>query len=153
MADASHNIQKAESEEVSWRDGWFSRIFSWVVQLNELQVKSGRRTAWVSKELLIKLEHKKEACRMCKQGHVALEEYKDIVWSWRDGVREAKAHLDLNLLKDVKTNKIGFYGYSSSKRKTRENENQLLKEEGNQLEHDMEKAEIINVFFTSAFHK
>lgn len=35
---------------------------------------------------------------------MALKEYKDIVWSYRDGVREAKAHLDLNLLRDVKVN-------------------------------------------------
>lgn len=68
-----------------------------------------------------------------------------------DGVREAKAHLDLNLLGDVKVSKVGFYSYSSRKRKTRENESQVLNGEGDQLEHDMEKVEIINVFSISAF--
>lgn len=77
---------------------------------------------------------------------------KDIVCSWRNGVREAKAHMDLNLLRDLKVNKMGFYSYRGSKRKTRENESQYLKGEGDQLEHGMEKAEIIDVFFASAFH-
>lgn len=42
---------------------------------------------------------------------------------------EAKAHLDLNLRRDVRANHTGFYRYSHSKRKTRENERQLLKGE------------------------
>lgn len=84
---------------------------------------------------------------------MALEKYKDIVWPYRDGVREVKAHLDLNLLRDVKVNKMGFYSYGSSKRKTRGHESQLLKGEEDQLEYDREKAEINNVFFTSAFHQ
>lgn len=58
----------------------------------------------------------------------------------------------MNLFRDLKVNKMGFYSYRGSKRKTRENESQYLKGEGDQLEHDMEKAEIIDVFFTSAFH-
>lgn len=84
---------------------------------------------------------------------MALEKYKDIVWPYRDGIREAKVHLDLNLLRDVKVNKMGFYSYGSSKRKNRGDESQLLKGEGDQLEYDREKAEINNVFFTSAFHQ
>jgi len=36
-------------------------------------------------------------------------------------VREAKANLELNLVRDVKGNKKGFYKYINSKRKTREN--------------------------------
>jgi len=45
-----------------------------------------------------------------KQGHVAWEEYRDAVWMCRDGIRKAKAQMDLNLARDVK-NKKGFYRY------------------------------------------
>ena len=37
------------------------------------------------------------------------------------GVRKAKALLKLNLVKDVKANKKGFYRYISSNRKAMEN--------------------------------
>jgi len=39
--------------------------------------KNARRPAWMNKELLDKVKHKKEACR--KQGMVAWEEYREIV--------------------------------------------------------------------------
>lgn len=42
---------------------------------------------------------------------------------------EAKAHLDLNLLRDVSVNHKGFYRYNGPKRKASENERQLLKGE------------------------
>ena len=35
----------------------------------------------------------------------------------RDGVRKAKVQLELNLAKDAKNNKKGFYRYISLKRK------------------------------------
>lgn len=37
------------------------------------------------------------------------------------GVRKTKAHLELNLERDVKSNKKGFYRYIDSKKKTKEN--------------------------------
>lgn len=36
----------------------------------------------------------------------------------RDGVRRAKDHMELNVVKNVKDNKKVFYGYISSKRES-----------------------------------
>ncbi|GAB0176869.1 mitochondrial enolase superfamily member 1 [Grus japonensis] len=59
----------------------------------------------------------------------------------------AKAHLELNLARDVKDNKKGFFKYISSKRKTRENVGLLLNEartgEGPE---DWRKASVTPVF-------
>ena len=38
-----------------------------------------QRLAWMNKELLGKLKHKKEAYRGWKQGQVAWEEYREII--------------------------------------------------------------------------
>ena len=43
----------------------------------------------MSKELLAKLKHKKEACRGWKQGRVTWEEYGDVVRACRAEVRKA----------------------------------------------------------------
>ena len=51
--------------------------------------KNARRPAWMSKELLAKLKHKKEACRGWKQGRVTWEEYGDVVRACRAEVRKA----------------------------------------------------------------
>jgi len=80
--------------------------------------KNVRRPAWMNKELLDKLRHKKEAYREWKQEQVAWEEYRDIVQAARDQVRKDKALIELNLARDVKGNKKSFYGYRSDKRKT-----------------------------------
>ena len=59
----------------------------------------------MNKLLLEKLEHKKGAYRGWKQGQVAWEEYKEIVWAARNQVKKAKALIELNLSRDVKGNK------------------------------------------------
>ncbi|KAK4823706.1 hypothetical protein QYF61_005772 [Mycteria americana] len=84
--------------------------------------KNTRRAAWMSKELLDKLKHKKEAYR-------------------GDQIRKAKALIELNLARDVKGNKKSFYRYVGDKRKTRENVGPLWKETGDLVTWDMEKAE------------
>jgi len=61
-------------------------------------------------------------------------------------VRKAKVHRELNLAKDVKGNKKGFYSYRGDKKKTRENVGLLL----NGAQH-MEKAEVLNALFVSDF--
>lgn len=48
----------------------------------------------MNKVLLIKLRHKKEACKIWKQGQAIQEEYKDTIPHCRDGARKAKTHLD-----------------------------------------------------------
>jgi len=61
---------------------------------------------------------------------------------------KAKAHLELNLARDVKNNKKGFFNYISSKRKTRDNVGLLLNEVGALVTED---AELLNAFFASVF--
>jgi len=58
--------------------------------------------------------------RQQKQGQVFWEEYRDAAWLCRDGVRKAKAWLELNLPRGAKNNKKGFYRYVSQKRKVKE---------------------------------
>jgi len=58
--------------------------------------------------------------RQRKQGEAVSEEYRDAAWLCRDGVRRAKARLQLNLARDAKNNRIGFYRYVSQQRKVTE---------------------------------
>jgi len=66
-------------------------------------------------------------------------------------MRKAKAHLELDLARDVKDNMKGFFKYISSKRKTRENVRLLLNEVGAVVAEDTEKAEPLNAAFDSVF--
>ncbi|GAB0206434.1 mitochondrial enolase superfamily member 1 [Grus japonensis] len=88
---------------------------------------------------------------MWKKGLATWEEYRNVVRVCRDTTRKAKAQLELNLAKDVKDNKKGFFKYISSKRKTRENVGPLLNEMGALVMEDTEKAELPNAAFASVF--
>ncbi|GAB0205276.1 mitochondrial enolase superfamily member 1 [Grus japonensis] len=103
----------------------------------------------MSKELLEKLKGKKEVYRMWKKGLATWEEYRNVVRVCRDAMRKAKAQLELNLAKDVKDNKKGFFKYLSSKRETRENVGLLLNEVSALVMEDTEKAELLNAAFAS----
>ena len=52
------------------------------------------------------------------------------------------SHLKLNLAKEIKDSKKGFFMYVNSKRKTRENVSPLLNEGGVLVMWDAEKVEI-----------
>ncbi|GAB0189884.1 mitochondrial enolase superfamily member 1 [Grus japonensis] len=58
-------------------------------------------------------------------------------------------NLELNLARDIKSNKKSFCRYVSDKRKTRENVGPLWKETGDLVTQDMEKAELLNDIFVS----
>jgi len=88
---------------------------------------------------------------MWKEGQATWEEYRKVVRACRDAMRKAKAHLELNLARDVEDNKKGFFKYISSKRKTRENVGPLLDEMGALVTEEAEKAELLNAFFASVF--
>jgi len=70
--------------------------------------------------VLVKLKGKRELHRQWKQGQVSWEEYRDAAQLCRDEVRRAKVWLELNLARDVKKNKNGFYRSVSWKRKVKE---------------------------------
>ncbi|PKU42857.1 rna-directed dna polymerase from mobile element jockey-like [Limosa lapponica baueri] len=59
--------------------------------------------------------------------------------------------MELNLARDLKTNKKGFYKDMSNKRQTRENVGPLHNEMDNLVTEDMEEAEVLNAFFASVF--
>ncbi|KAK4807047.1 hypothetical protein QYF61_018388 [Mycteria americana] len=69
----------------------------------------------------------------------------------RDGIRKAKAWLELNLARDAKYNKKGFYRYVSQKRKAKESVPPLMNTTGKLVTMDEEKAEVLNNFFASVF--
>lgn len=90
----------------------------WSILMSRKSSKGGRSPAWIRKELLIKLrqatwEESRDTSRVCK-----------------DEVKKTKAHLEFNLVRDVKGNKKGFYRCISSKIKAMENAGPLLKNQG-----------------------
>lgn len=54
-----------------------------------------------------------------KHGQVSGVEYRGVVQLHKDGVRMTKAKLELNMTRDAKSQKRGFYEYVSQKRKVR----------------------------------
>ncbi|GAB0208473.1 mitochondrial enolase superfamily member 1 [Grus japonensis] len=129
----------------------FLRAQDQSIPKNRKSSKGGKRPAWMSKELLEKLKGKKEVYRMWKKGLATWEENRDVVRICRDATRKAKAHLELNLARDVKDNKKGFFKYISSKRKTRENVGPWLNEMHALVMEDTEKVELLNATFCSVF--
>ena len=81
--------------------------------------RGGRRSTWLSKDLLVKLRDKKEMYRQWKQGCVAWEEYRDAIYECRDGIRKTTAEIELNLMRDLKNGKKELYRYISQKRQAK----------------------------------
>jgi len=121
------------------------------IPLGKKSSKGGRKPAWMSKEFLAELRWKRKVHAMWNEGQATWDEYRIVVKACRDATKKAKVHLELNLAKDVKDNKKGFFKYISSKRKTRDNVGTLLNEVGVLVMEDAEKAELLNAFFTSVF--
>lgn len=67
----------------------------------------------------------------------------------RDEFGKAEVHLELNMTRDVKGNRKGFYRYIGSKRNTKENAGLLLDGGGNLFTN--KKAEVLNVILSFVF--
>ncbi|KFV55360.1 hypothetical protein N328_07466, partial [Gavia stellata] len=113
--------------------------------------KNSKRPSSMSQDLLIKLKGGKEMHRQRKQGQVSSGEYRDAARLCRDGVRKAKVQLKLNLARDAKNNKKGFYRYVSQERKVKESVCPLMNTTGKLVTTDEEKAEVLNNTFASVF--
>jgi len=82
---------------------------------------------------------------------VTQEDHRDPVSVCMGGTGKAKFHLELNLVRDVKGGKKSFCRCISSKRKTGKNVRLLLNGVENLVTKDTEQAEVLSVFFPSAF--
>ncbi|CAM5088467.1 unnamed protein product [Eretmochelys imbricata] len=111
--------------------------------------KYGRRPAWLNSEILADLKHKREAYKKWKIRQMTRDEFIDIARACRNGIRKAKSHLELQLARDVKSNKKGFFKYVGNKKKAKESVCPLLNEGGNLVTEDVEKANVLNAFFAS----
>ena len=69
----------------------------------------------------------------------------------RDRITKAKEQMELNLSRDVKDNKKGFYRYIGRKRQAKESAPPLMKGNGELASSDIEKAEVFNKCFASVF--
>ena len=88
--------------------------------------------------------------RKWKQGCVAWEEDRAVVRVGRDRMRKAKVQMELNLVKDVKDKK-GFYRYIGRRRQAKESVPPLMEGNSELAPSDIEKAEVLNQCFASAF--
>ena len=66
-------------------------------------------------------------------------------------LRKSAKLKEIELAKKVKTNPKAFYAYVSSKQKPKDGVANLLKPDGSLTENDMEKADVLNAFFSSVF--
>lgn len=73
--------------------------------------KEVRRSASLSQDLLTKLKYKNEMHRQWRQEHASWEDYRNMAWECRDGIRRAKAQLVLNLARNTENKKKSFYRY------------------------------------------
>ncbi|KFR14245.1 hypothetical protein N306_11783, partial [Opisthocomus hoazin] len=146
-------VLRDRGTEQSWQV--FKDVFHRAQELSIPKCKKsgreGKRLAWLRQEMLVKLRKKRELHRQWKQGLASWEEYREAARLCRDGVRKAKAQLELNLARDAKNNKKGFCRYVSWKKMVKESVPPLTSETGELATADEEKAEVLNNIFASVF--
>jgi len=85
------------------------------IPMSKKSSKGGRRPTWMSKVLLVEIRQKKKVYGMWKEGQTTYEVYRNVFRACREEMRKAKVHLELNLARDIKDNKKGFFKCISSK--------------------------------------
>jgi len=106
--------------------------------------------ARLSRDLLVKLKGGKAVHRQWKQGQVSWEGYRDTARLCSNGVRNAKAQLELSLARDAKNNKKCFYRCVSQKRKIKESVPPSMSNTGKFITMDKEKAEYLTAFLSQS---
>lgn len=92
----------------------------------------------------------KEVCRGWKQQPGTQEEYTDMAHECRDRVRKNKAQRELEIVGDTKGKKV-FCKHIGSKEKAEMNVDPQLSLAGKLVTKDMDKARVLNAWFTSHF--
>lgn len=92
--------------------------------------RGGRKSVWRSKDLLVKLGKNKDMFSQWKQTHMDWDEYKDAILTCCDGIRKAKAQMELHCVRDMKNEEKDLYGYLVQKRQAKKNVPPLIKEKG-----------------------
>lgn len=82
-----------------------------------------------------------------EHGHVAQEEWRDVVWTCRDGIEKAQVQMELLLVRDVKNKTKGFCRYTGQKRQAKESVPSLINEKGKLATVDMGRAEVLSELF------
>jgi len=111
----------------------------------------GRRPTWLNRELLLGLRKKTRVYHLWKKEQATQEEYRGLVRSCREEIREAKAQLELRLSTVVRDSKKCFYKHINNKKTAKENLHPLLDARGDIANKDEKKAEVLNAFFASVF--
>lgn len=118
--------------------------------------KSGRRPAWISKDLQTKLRHKKEAYKRWKQERVSQGKYRDCsamqMWGLESSPGAESGEVwEWGLASTLGGNIKSFLKYARSKRRTRDNIGLLLHEDGHLTNKNTDKVKTCNVIFVSVF--
>ncbi|KFP87215.1 hypothetical protein N311_12073, partial [Apaloderma vittatum] len=113
--------------------------------------KRSRRPAWLTKDLLGRLRWKRRVYKFWKEGLATWVEYRTAVRECREAIRKAKASLELNLVREVKGKRKGFFKYIADKTNTGGTVGPLLNEVGALEAEDRKKAELLNAFFASVY--
>ncbi|KFQ24241.1 hypothetical protein N331_03502, partial [Merops nubicus] len=147
-------VLRNKGAEESWQISKeaFHRAQELSLPLCRISGKKGKRPAWLSHELLVVLMNKVKLHTELKQGQVSWGEYREAARLCRDKVRKVKVQLELNLARDTKKNKKGFYKYLNQKRKAKEGVPTLVTNNGELATSDKEKDEVLNNFFASVFN-
>lgn len=90
----------------------------------------------------------KDVHRRWKQGQSTKEEFRNIAWACRDGIRKDKAQLELRFAKDIKGNE-SFCCYIISKRINKKNAGLQLNGAGDLVTKEI--AKVLNASFASVF--